>query len=226
MEQTVMLTILCNPAIRVFRSLLTICLLLLAPPSPGLAQSGCFDVSSSPPVIAPDSTILTNNSWIWKMRMFDSTIFVPTTGNSCSNGCYFSNLDITITGGTLLSCNFTPPQVPPAGGLVVLDCFVLQNAGATNASLTIQAPCASWTGSFNFPSFVPLSISLQIDPEPTVNLCWNTTTNTFYRAESTADPTSGDWYRLGSDLTGYGTNACVSDPATYSRRFYRVITLP
>lgn len=205
---------------------LIVCVVALATTLPGLAQITCFDLDPSPAVYTVHA-IFTNNTWLWEGRTFQANIFVPITGNSCSNVCSFSNLDVTITGAALLSANFSPQQLPPEGGLVILDCIFLQNPGATNATITIQTPCLGFNGSYNFPQFVPLTIGLETEPEPGVSLCWNTTSNMVYQVQYTGDPTSGVWYGLlGTNVTGYGTNTCVSDPASATSRFYRVITVP
>jgi len=208
-------------ALKLLRLLSSFLFVAAAFPRSGLG--GCFDVilASSPP--PSFRSVCTNNTCFWEVEMFRAAIFIPQTGSDCGDECPFTNANVTVTGGVLSSYTATPPQMWPGGGLVVFDCVFQQTPGATNATVTIQSPCISVGGSFDYPEPILLTIQLQDEPAR-ARLCWNTRANTTYQVQHKADLNAEIWDSVGDPVTGDGMTSCILDPVSTSG-FYRVIIL-
>src|SRR5262249_53410081 len=59
------------------------------------AATTCFETFVSPPVFSARSTC-TQQTCLQQVRMFQGVIFVPTTGSTCDDECFFTNVTITV----------------------------------------------------------------------------------------------------------------------------------
>jgi hypothetical protein len=182
-------------------------LLLLATGCTETVLGGCFDTFAAPASFS-ERTICTNGMWLWEVRMFQPVFYIPNAGSDCSDDCSITN--VTLAGGVLVSYDASPSQVPPGGGLVVIDCLFQQIPGATSADVVIDSPCVSLGGSVDYPELIGVTIDLTHALPSEVRLCWNSRTNTSY---------------LGDPVTGNGATNCVTDASAEPGRFYRV-TIP
>jgi hypothetical protein len=190
------------------------------------ASDSCFIPDANAPIFSA-RTITTNGTILWQVRMIQATIFVPTGDSSCTNDCSITN--VTVTGGVLLSYVVVPPQLPPQGALVVVDCDFVQTPGATNANVSIESPCFTLSRSYDYPDLpevIQLTLESSREKPSEVRLSWNSRTNTMYQVHYSADPSAEEWNTLGDPIIGNGMTNCITDTSLAPSRFYRVSVAP
>jgi hypothetical protein len=75
----------------------------------------------------------------------------------CDSGCPTTN--VIVEGGSVVSCEVTPPVLEPNGGLIVIDCTVIQDSNSDEGTIILDLPCTRViTNAFVFPPLPPPTI--------------------------------------------------------------------
>ena len=165
--------------------------------------------------------------------MVQSVLFVPVPEASCSGACADTNVTITghltVTGGVLLTNVVTTRSGSPGAiGVVLYDFMFQQIAGATNATVVIQAPCYTLTNSVDYPELIALTTTSPQGSPLGLRLCWNSRTDTVYQVQYSSELNVGKWQiatweNLGDPVAGNGPTNYITDPVASPTRFYRVV---